>query len=359
MKRFAVFLLILCSFAWVCRAEEPEGYYNSALHKGRLALKEALFGIINEHTKLKYNDLWDAYLRTDADADSNIIDMYNNCPFKFKRDQHSTGSSGNKENDCLKYNREHSFPKSWFHESKEGTPMYTDLFHLYPVSGYVNTRRNNHPFGEVEKPEQTFTGGSKLGNCTFPGYTGTAFEPIDEYKGDLARSYFYMATCYHDRFATWESDMLAGNDTDDFSDWAKELLLKWHRQDPVSEKETRRNDSVFVLQGNRNPFIDYPELVEKIWGDDNVAFGEKPQDTTSLEERFWMQCDFRVNGRYVEVHYKGGRFDWAELLNVSGQRICLSTVRQDHFGYTLPTAGIYILRLGLGKHTYSRKVAVR
>ena len=153
--------------------------------------------------------------------------------------------------------------------------------------------------------------------------------------------------------------MLAGNDTADFSDWAKELLLKWHRQDPVSEKETRRNDSVFVLQGNRNPFIDYPELVEKIWGDDNVAFGEKPQDTTSLEERFWMQCDFRVNGRYVEVHYKGGRFDWAELLNVSGQRICLSTVRQDRFGYTLPTAGIYILRLGLGKHTYSRKVAVR
>ena len=370
MKRFAVFLLILCSFAWVCRAEEPEGYYDSAMYKGRLALKEALFGIINEHTKLKYNDLWDAYLRTDADADSNIIDMYNNCPFKFKRDQHSTGSSGNKENDCLKYNREHSFPKSWFHESKEGTPMYTDLFHLYPVSGYVNTRRNNHPFGEVEKPEQTFTGGSKLGNCTFPGYTETAFEPIDEYKGDLARSYFYMATCYHDRFATWESDMLAGNDTADFSDWAKELLLKWHRQDPVSEKETRRNDSVFVLQGNRNPFIDYPELVEKIWGDDTLAWGvtapeptdtvnPNPTDTLNIHQTiFWNKCSISLEDRFLQIEYHAGQMEAVEIFNAVGNRLCATFVRQNRFGYRLPSAGLYIVRVTVGKRQFVRKVAV-
>lgn len=398
MKRLAVFLLILCSFAWFCRAEEPEGYYDSAMYKGGFELKATLCEIIKVHKKLKYKDLWDAYLKTDADADSNIIDMYNNCPFKYKRDQHSTGSSGTKTDQCLKYNREHSFPKSWFHESKEGTPMYTDLFHLYPVSGYVNSRRNNNPFGEVADPEETFTGGSKLGKCTFPGYTGTAYEPLDEYKGDLARTYFYMATCYHDSIASWESDMLAGNNTDDFSEWAKELLLKWHRQDPVSEKETRRNDSVFVLQGNRNPFIDYPELVEKIWGGDTLAWGvtapEPPADTLPSEPpvdtlpseppadtlnpspadtlnpnppadtldirqtMFWNKCSISVENRFLQIEYHAGEMEAVEIFNAAGNRICATFVRQRRFGYRLPAAGLYIVRVTVGKRQFVRKTAV-
>ncbi len=386
-KRIAFLLIILCGFVWIGRAEEPEGYYDSALYKGGFELKATLCNIIKEHKKLKYKDLWDAYLRTDADADSNIIDMYNNCPFKFKRDQHSTGSSGTKANQCLKYNREHSFPKSWFHESKEGSPMYTDLFHLYPVSGYVNSRRNNHPFGEVDNPEEIFTGGSKLGKCTFPGYTGTSYEPLDEYKGDLARTYFYMVTCYHDSVASWESPMLAGNNQEVFAEWSKELLLKWHRQDPVSEKETRRNDSVFVIQGNRNPFIDYPELVEKIWGNDTLAWGvtapEPPVDTLPSEPPvdtlnpadtlnpvipsdtldirqtiFWNKCSISVEDRFLQVEYQAGQMEAVEIFNTVGNRLCATFVRQNRFGYRLPSAGLYIVRVTVGKRQFVRKVAV-
>lgn len=276
--------------------------------------------------------------------------------------------------------------------------MYTDLFHLYPVSGYVNSRRNNNPFGEVADPEETFTGGSKLGKCTFPGYTGTAYEPLDEYKGDLARTYFYMATCYHDSIASWESDMLAGNNTDDFSEWAKELLLKWHRQDPVSEKETRRNDSVFVLQGNRNPFIDYPELVEKIWGGDTLAWGvtapEPPADTLPSEPpvdtlpseppadtlnpspadtlnpnppadtldirqtMFWNKCSISVENRFLQIEYHAGEMEAVEIFNAAGNRICATFVRQRRFGYRLPAAGLYIVRVTVGKRQFVRKTAV-
>lgn len=93
------------------------------------------------------------------------------------------------------------------------------------------------------------------------------FEPDDQYKGDFARSYFYMAARYNSRISTWHKDMMAGNNYPCFSTWALNLLLKWHRQDPVSDKETARNDAVYGHQHNRNPFIDHPELVEFIWGD--------------------------------------------------------------------------------------------
>ncbi len=96
------------------------------------------------------------------------------------------------EGDC--YNREHSWPKSW---SDEDAPMYSDLFHLYPTDGYVNGRRSNYPFGDVGSASWTSMNGSKVGSCSYPGYSGTVFEPIYEYKGDFARSYFYMTVRYY------------------------------------------------------------------------------------------------------------------------------------------------------------------
>lgn len=359
--RFLLYLLLLFCPWIIAAADEPEGYYKAAEQKGRQELKEALFGIINQHTKLTYKALWDAFLQTDADADSNIFDIYNGCTFKYKVDQHSGGSSGNKDNQCLKYNREHSFPKSWFHESKEGTPMYTDLFHLYPVSGYVNTRRNNNPFGEVANPEETFTGGSKLGKCTFPGYSGTSYEPLDQYKGDLARTYFYMATCYHDLFSTWESDMLAGNNEDDFTAWSKEMLLKWHKEDPVSEKETERNEAVYQIQGNRNPFIDHPEMVEKIWGNDLTPWPDtqEPDPDTLANQTLWPSaCSISKDNRFLQIEYSAGLMESVEVFDITGSRLCATFEKQSRFGYRLPCAGVYIVRITVGKRQYVRKVAV-
>lgn len=250
------------SFSFL-KASEPEGYYRDAYGKGGYTLKTALHNIIKDHTVVSYSGLFNAYQKTD-EKDGRIWDMYSNCNFSF------SNRCGNYKNECDCYNREHSFPKSWFDDA---TPMYSDLFHLYPTDGKVNGMRSNYPFGEVGNPTYTSANGSKLGNNTTSGYSGKVFEPIDEYKGDFARSYFYMATRYEDRIASWRSCPICGGDNKaSFKQWTVDLLLKWHRQDPVSQKEKDRNDAVYNYQHNRNPFIDHPELVEKIWGNDNTVF---------------------------------------------------------------------------------------
>ncbi len=263
-------LFVSCVLAVASYAQAPEGYYNPASGKSAAALKTALFGIIHNHNELSYGDLWTAYYTTDKRPDGKVWDMYSDVPNGTPSYVYTFGSSqcGSYSGEGNCYNREHSFPKSWFGDA---TPMYSDLFHLYPTDGYVNGKRSNYPYGEVGIASFTSTNGSKLGQCTFPGYTGTVFEPIDEYKGDLARGYFYMATCYEDKIAGWVANaeaqpLLAGNSYPAFKEWMINLLLKWSRQDPVSQKEIDRNNAVYGIQGNRNPYIDHPELVEYIWG---------------------------------------------------------------------------------------------
>lgn len=356
--RFILYLFLLSGPWFIAAADEPEGYYKAAEQKGRQALKEALFGIINQHKQLEYKELWTAYEKTDTDGNGHIIDMYNDCDFEYQTDQCGSGSSGDLQNQCKCYNREHSMPKSWFND---GYPMYTDLFHLYPVSGYVNSRRSNYPFGEVGNAKFTSTAGSKLGECDFPGYSGTVFEPVDEYKGDFARTYFYMATCYHNRIASWKSDMLAGNNEDDFTAWSKEMLLKWHKEDPVSEKETERNEAVYQIQGNRNPFIDHPEMVEKIWGDDLTPWPDtqEPDPDTLANQTLWPSaCSLTKDNRFLQIEYSAGLMESVEVFNITGSRLCATFEKQSRFGYRLPCAGVYIVRITVGKRQYVRKVSV-
>lgn len=351
MKKVSLILWLTLSIGLLF-AQEPTGYYQNAEGKSGQELKNAVWRIIAKHTQLGYGDLWTAYETTDTDEDGYIIDMYNNCRFVYGEDQHSGGSSGNASNQCVAYNREHSMPKDWFDDA---TPMYTDLHHIYPVSGYINTRRNNYPYAEVGTATFTSTAGSKLGPSITPGFSGTAFEPLDEYKGDLARTYFYMATCYHDKIMTWESDMLSGNNTTDFSGWALDMLLEWHEQDPVSEKEIKRNNEVYKIQKNRNPFIDHPELVEKIWGDDHTPFGEET-DTASIEKEFWDSCEISTSGLFVHIKSPGRMFDQVEIFNAKGQKVVGSYVQQDEFGYRLKQSGLYIIRIGSRGYVFSRKV---
>lgn len=257
-RRFSLLWSLLC-IAIVLQAQIPSNYYSSAKGAKGKALKTALYKIVSSHTALSYDALWDAYKTTDVRADGKIWDMYSN---KTNYTVNDHGGSYKGEGDI--FNREHSFPKSWFNDAK---PMYTDLFHLYPTDGYVNGRRSNYPYGENEGEIYSSNGGfSKLGKCTIPGYSGTVFEPNDEYKGDLARSYFYMATAYEDKIANWNSDMLAHNAYPAYADWALTMLLRWAQEDPVSQKEIDRNNAVYKLQHNRNPYIDYPGLEQYVWG---------------------------------------------------------------------------------------------
>ena len=237
-------------------------YYNNALNKKGQALLTALYNIVSSHTDVGYDGLWNVYDDADTNSGGYYIDLYSNYD-KFTRAK----KCGNYSNigDCV--NREHSFPKSWWGSGK--ADQYSDAYHLYPTDGYVNNQRSNYPFGECANGTRLtngkYYGKGKLGTSTFSGYSGIVFEPDDEYKGDFARTYFYMATAYNNIFGKWHGDMLASS-FPYFSDWALNLLLKWHRQDPVSDKERLRNNYVCAWQENRNPYIDHPELVEHIWG---------------------------------------------------------------------------------------------
>ncbi|NVN96116.1 MAG: endonuclease [Bacteroidetes bacterium] len=261
VKRFYSFLAIIFIIQYVAIAQIPTGYYNSANGLTGAQLKTALHLIIRNHTQRTYANLWTDFQTTDKKSNGKVWDMYSNCDFTFVTQQDG-GSGGTVE--CQFYNREHSMPNSWWGGTQD--TMYTDLFHLVPTDKYVNNARGNSCFGQVTVPSQTFLNGGKIGPCSFPGYTGTVFEPTDSFKGDFARNYFYLATRYENKIGSWSSDMLAGNSFPVFTTWAKNLLLSWNTIDPVSQKEIDRNNAVYGIQHNRNPFIDHPEYVNLIWG---------------------------------------------------------------------------------------------
>ncbi|MDR0420019.1 MAG: endonuclease [Prevotellaceae bacterium] len=271
-KILNIFVAMLVSFTLTAQA--PVNYYDNAEGKSGAELKTALHNIIKNHTELSYSYLWTAFYTTDTKPDGKVWDMYSNTNYTFGSDQQGGGGSPGREGQM--YNREHSFPKSWF---RERTPMYTDLFHLYPADAYVNSRRSNYPYGNVGYVRYTTGNGSKLGNPNTSNFNESeyVFEPADEYKGDFARTYFYMATCYENQIAGWKGnnaatrDILDGNSYPAFKAWYADMLIEWHNADPVSEKEIDRNNEVYRLQGNRNPYIDHPEWVECVWKENCIS----------------------------------------------------------------------------------------
>ena len=268
MKKTKLILLLLLISVNFGFAQIPQGYYDPATGLTGTALKLALHNIIKGHTVLSYGSLYSSFETTDAKPNGTVWDMYSDVPdgtpngnppyvYNFVSGDHCGNYSG--EGDC--YNREHSFPASWFNDA---SPMYTDLFHLLPTDGYVNNRRSNYPLGDVGTATWTSLNGSKLGPCSAPGYTGIVFEPIDAFKGDFARSYFYMSVRYYTEDSGWPgSPMVTGSQ---LKPWALEMLKQWSSQDPVSAKEINRNNAVYSDQHNRNPFIDHPEYISDIYG---------------------------------------------------------------------------------------------
>ena len=264
MKKNLHYYLLLMLAALVTLpsvAAVPSGYYDNAKNKSDQALMTALHTIIKGHTKRSYSQLWTDFRTTDCNGNI-IIDRYSDTQFTYNTDK--CGSNGYSQvGDC--YNREHSIPNSWWGGSDSDT-AYTDLHHMFPVDGWVNNERGNHPFGNCANGTPKGTG--KLGTCTFSGYSGTVFEVADEYKGDFARVYFYFATRYMMRMSSYTSGTSVFNSSTylGMDTWAINQLLEWHRNDPVSTLEITRNDNVYSIQHNRNPYVDNPELVEYIWG---------------------------------------------------------------------------------------------
>ena len=309
MKNNIIATFLLAAMSATVWAQGPNNsgtYYQSADGQQGAALKSALCSIIYDRNERSYANLWTDFMSTDVRDDGKVWDMYSDISnFTFGDDQ-DRGSGGNKEGQF--YNREHSFPNSWFGGKVQ--PMYTDLHHMYPTDKLVNNKRSNNPFGETNgemfKSANDF---SKLGKCTYRGYDGTVFEPNDEYKGDFARTYFYMVTCYEEKLPDWyeqcsdSKPTLDGKKYPGLAEWQLEMLMKWSEQDPVSEKEIARNNAVYDIQYNRNPFIDYPGLEQWIWGDKmDVPFQyeEGASNIRQLENHCCEEQWFLPDGRKLQ-----------------------------------------------------------
>lgn len=361
-------LLLICISLFAVtalHAQAPAGtYYQKTNGKKGRELKTAFYEIIKNPSVVHYDTLWNAYNLSDprtfdGEEGTYIWDMYSGISrYPLYTYPHGTGA-GNTEG-VKGIQREHSMVKKWFNPTdapasgsktySDVRPMYSDIVHVIPTDAVCNNNRNDLCYGEIEDEQvdwwsaNNFCKKSKQGGCATPGWAEQVanpaktrvFEPNDEYKGDLARIYFYMATCYEPGYlswiplrdgdkkktgeqmvlsdnhcGTWTSDMfnLSSDDAyQPFAPWALDMLMKWSKQDPVSQKEIDRNEVIWQTQGNRNPFVDYPGLENYIWGDKaDVAFeyggdpaGEEPTSTN---------CEVALNKTALNV-------DWSETENL-------------------------------------------
>ena len=280
----------ICGSIFSLLADMPRDYYPNSLEgKNGAELKTELHNLLKTHPRLPYGSrdynqiacTWTVFKKSDVRPNGKVWDMYSNNSYNF-----SNGAGATKG-----MNIEHSVPKSWWGDAYDetATPLTRfkydgsyDLHHLTPSDAAANTAKSNYPLGEVDSP--LFDNGvTKVGTGQANGRATNLFEPADEYKGDFARMYLYFVTCYQDY--SWKSSalsMFAQNSYPTLNAYGQSLLLKWHRQDPVSQKEIDRNNAVYSFQGNRNPFIDYPNMVEYIWGDStNYEFSFSGQSTSA------------------------------------------------------------------------------
>ncbi len=363
----------------------PVGYYDGATSLSCQPLKTALKTITgNGYVNIGYDGVYQAYQytdihRNDANTANIIYDIYSDNPTGPEPYTYTFGTNAcgnyNSEGDC--YNREHSTPKSWFNDA---LPMYADIQHLYPTDGYVNGKRSNFPYGEVTSVTYTSQNGSKLGTGNNFGYTATVFEPINAYKGDLARTSLYMATRYEDEIISqnWagnsEASPLFLSTTDQpnaasrrlqiYDTWYLKTIFKWIGQDPVSQKEIDRNNAIYYQSGqhNRNPFVDHPEYAALIWQCTGLLpvtitdfTATKFNESVILKWYATLETGFR---RYdIERSTDGVSFN--KIGDVPGQNLANYTFTD----YNLPMASVVYYRLKMvdvdEQFQYSKVAVIR
>ncbi len=311
-------------------------------------LKTALHEEIDEHRTIPYTnsefDVWDALYVTDrrlndAGTAEIVYDMYSDNPagaepYEFTHgDDQDTGTS---HPEGVVYNREHVFPRSWWGGTTTlSDTINTDLHHIVPSDRYVNFIKLNFAMADVGTVNTTTMNGCQQGASSVTGYTGDVFEPIDEYKGDFARFYLYIATRYQHNMIAWETENSFGNDAMNgdpytaYDTWLLTNLLAWHEADPVSQKEIDRNNAVYSIQGNRNPFIDHPEYVFFIWGSSTdlgcpvvlpvelSEFSGKASDYLETELAWTTQAE--INSDYFMVQHSTDGRGFLDIGKVSAQ----------------------------------------
>jgi endonuclease I len=381
MKKNYLLSFLLCSLiGW---AQIPAGYYNTATGTG-LTLKTNLKKIIDNvsdgipsehlHSDQGYAALWTLYTHTAFrdnyyENDGSLLDLYSENPSGADPYIYSTTTqqcgSYSSEGDC--YNREHLIPQSYF-DGYATNPMKNDPFFVVPSDGKVNGERNNLPFGEVGTATYTSQNGSKRGNGInsgyASGYSGVVFEPIDDFKGDVARSFFYFTTRYEDNMdefyssanaATCEAkNMFDGSIGRVFTNPFLDILMQWHIDDPVSAKEIAINNDIYYNhQNNRNPYIDHPEYVGIIWN------GFLSNDSFELKNAISIYPNPAINNEvYVSTSTE---LKSIVLYNINGQIIQEiknpSKVNDAYKVSDLPK-GFYLMQLATENASTTKKIIV-
>ena len=355
MKKITLFLFSVFTCA-ITYAQAPANYYANATGTGYV-LKTQLKNIItNSHNPLTYAQLWTLYSGSTSnngfkdkyyENDGTILDIYSEKPTTSEAFTYTPISDqcGNYkfEGDC--YNREHLIPQSYFDEQ---LPMKADAFHVWPTDGKVNGERNNYAFGTVSQAEYTSSNGSKRGSSSVQGFTGTVFEPIDEFKGDIARAYFYFATRYEDDMDYFYTNnpnvearvMFDGSNDQVFNANFLNLLYQWHVNDPVSQRETDLNNYIFANQGNRNPYIDNPQYVYDVWN----------QTLSNKEKAEIVSFKIYPNPAYHNTIYIATKetIDFLAIYTIDGKLIKKETnpiFRDEVFQINQLQSGTYILKV--------------
>ncbi len=363
-------LLSIFSFISIF-AQIPPGYYDSATGSG-YTLKTQLYNIINNHNDQGY-DSFDAFTATnDLDLyyendNSTILDIYSENPSGTDPYNYTpiTDECGNYNGEGVCYNKEHVIPQSIF---SQNNPMRGDAHHLLPTDGRVNGFRSNYPFGYVGSNLVSQSGisnptmnGSKLGNNIntglFSGYTGNVFEPIDEFKGDIARIYFYFITRYETQVTNWNYSMFNGTSTQVLTDTFLYTLLDWHINDPVSQKEINRNNAIYTYQNNRNPFIDHPEYACQVWSSHCNTLSSTD---FALSENTTIYPNPSINGIFTISSSEN--LDTITVFNINGQvieRIQNSNVINNST-YTISnlSSGFYLVEITSNNKKAIKKIIV-
>ena len=379
-----IITLVLLTFTFLSFGQEnaknsnvtatiPTGYYNTATGTGYV-LKTQLKNIITAgHIDRGYSSLWNLYSNTafrdtNYENDGSLLDMYSENPagpdpYNFTSSAQQCGSYSS-EGDC--YNREHIIPQAFF-DNVATDPMKNDPFHVAPVDGKVNGLRDNFPYGKVNSPNSTTLNGSKLGpnvNSGYSaGYTSTVFEPLDDFKGDIARSIFYFVTRYEDSMSSFfnactvvSKNMFDGTNSNAFSPTFLNILITWNILDPVSAKEIAKNNAIYTYQGNRNPYIDHPEYICQIWA---TACANLGTNNYSLLEKISVYPNPSNNG-IVNITTET-TLDEIILININGQilqQIKNPEAQNNTYSINNLPHGFYFLKISSNNETVTKKVVV-
>ena len=356
-------------------AQPPQGYYDNTQGLNGFQLKTALKVIIDDiddnngqpfHNPQAYSDLDLAYPMQNSgfrdtyngyDNDGFLLDIYSENPSGSDPYNHVLvdDECGNYNAEGVCYNKEHLLPQSFFNQQ---SPMRGDIHYVFPTDGQVNGYRSNFPFGEINNPNLTTQNGSKRGPNVFPGYEGMVFEPLDEFKGDIARGLFYFATRYEDQVNTggWDSpdgNVLNADENQFYDDWYIDLLLSWHLADPVSPEELDRNNNGFAHQNNRNPFIDNPIFVQAIW-DENFS----NEEFSSYDIKLFPNP---VSGQFLNISSSKLSNYKLEIYNIFGKTILKEIVNTNHNKVQVNSwnSGVYLVKLIGADYSNTFKIIVQ